>query len=202
MGRRHDDQETRRNRTRQYPGGYDRHGYNERGYDRRGYPERDLFGPYYDNRGNLFYEDREGYRHYEESPPDPYDRDYERDRYERDRRQSTGRSAIKWSGIVAVALILVVGMVIATSNLTGGPSDSAQQAPQEQAPQQQPVQPQQPQAPAAPSAPQQDGASSEQVEGMRADLERQLAEIQQSINQLRLEIWSFFTSDQAEENSP
>lgn len=195
MGRRHDEERTRQNRTRQYPGGYDRHGYDERGYDRRGYGDRNLFGPYYDSRGNLFYEDREGYRHYEERPPDPYDRDYERDRYERDGRQSTGRSAIKWGGIVAVALILVVGMVMATSNLTSGPSDSAQQAPQ-QAPQQQPVQPQQPQVPAAP---QQDGASAEQVEGMRADLERQLAEIRQSINQLRLEIWSFFTSQQSQQ---
>ena len=36
---------------------------------------------------------------------------------------------------------------------------------------------------------------------MRADIERQLAEIRQSINQLRLEIWSFFTSDQQEQES-
>lgn len=189
MGRRHGEEGTRRNRTRQYPGGYDRPG-----DQHRGPPESGFFGPYYDSRGNRFHEDQYGSRYYDEDHPEPYGRDYdERYRDERERGRSTSRTAIMWAGIVAVALIVVVGMVMATDDFTSGPSDSAQQAPQ----QQQPVEPQQPaqQQPQAPAAPQQpDGASAEQVEGVRADLERQLAEIRQSINQLRLEIWSFFTS--------
>lgn len=182
MGRRHGEEGTRRNRTRQYPGGYDRPG-----DQHRRPPEERYFGPYHDSRGNRFHEDQYGSRYYDEDHPEPYGRDYDqRYRDERERGRSTGRTAIKWAGIVAVALIVVVGMVMATDEFTSGPSDSAQQAPQQQQPAQQ-----QPQAPAAP---QPDGASAEQVEGMRADLERQLAEIRQSINQLRLEIWSFFTS--------
>lgn len=176
MGRRHGEEETRQNGTRGYDGGYER-----RADQRRGPPERGFFGPYYDRRGNRFHEDQYGSRYYDEDHPEPYGRDYdERYRDERERVRSTSRTAIMWAGIVAVALIVVVGMVMATNDFTSGPSDSAQQPAQQQ--------------PQAPAAPQQDGASAEQVEGMRADLERQLAEIQQSINQLRLEIWSFFTS--------
>lgn len=186
MGRRHDEERTRQNSSRQYPGGYDRHGYDERGYDRRGYPERNLFGPYYDREGHLFYEDRQGYRHYEERSPAPY----ERRASVRGERQTTGGAAIKWLSIVVVSLIVVVGMVMATNNLTGGSSESAQQTPQEQP---QPVQ--------QPQAPQPDAASSEQVEGLRADVERQLAEIRQSINELRLQIMSWWASDEARENS-
>ena len=201
MGRRHDEEHTRQNRTRQYPGGYDQRGYDERGYDerdyeRRGYRDQDLFGPYQDSRGNIFYEDRDGYRHYEERPPAPYERDYDRDQeqegYWRDReqRQETRRTGIMVLGAIAVAVIALIGVMA----VTGGDDSpqTAQQAPQGQpAPQQAPQQ--QPQAPATP---QPDGASSEQVEGLRADLERQLAEIRASINQLRLEIWSVFTSQQ------
>lgn len=206
MGRRrHGDEHTRHNRTRSYPGTY----------ERRGPPDEGLHGPYYDRRGNRYFEDSRGSRYYDEDFAEPYYRDYERDRYERESRQSTRRTAIKWAGIVAVALVLVVGMVMATDEFAGGP-DSAQQAPQQGVPQQpvqpqQPIAPQQPQAPSpqapspqAPAAPQPGGASSEQVEGMRADIDRQLAEIRQSLNQLRLEIWSLFTSQQNEqqEGSP
>lgn len=184
MGRRHGDDQTRRNRSRSYPGGY----------ERRGPPDEGLYGPHYDRRGNRYFEDSRGSRYYDEDYPEPYDRDYERDRYERDQRQrSTGRTATRGLVIVAVGLVVLVGMILVTNDFSGGP-DSAQQAPA-----QQPVQPQQPEAPSpqAPAAPQQDdGASSDQVEGMRADIERQLAEIRQSINQLRLEIWSFFGSEQ------
>lgn len=209
MGRRGDEDRTRQNRTRGYSsGGYERPGYGrgERPGERRGeYPDEGLYGPYFDRRGTRYFEDPQGRLYYDDNFSEPYYRDYERDRYESDRRQSTGRTAIKWAGIVAVALILVVGMVLATDDFTGNSSDSAPgaaqqpQAPSPQAPQEQPVAPQQPQAPSAPQQP--DGASSEQVEGMRADIERQLVEIRQSINQLRLEIWSFFANDQQEQQS-
>ena len=99
-------------------------------------------------------------------------------------------------GAIVIAVIAVLGVMA----VSGGneSSEVGQQTSQQQpAPQQAPQQ--QPQAPAAPQ--QSDGASSEQVEGLRADLERQLAEIRASINQLRLEIWSLFTSQQSQQES-
>lgn len=197
MGRRHDDEQTRRNRTRQYPGGYER-----RGDQRRGPPDRSFYGPYYDARGNRFHEDQDGTRFYDDDYVEPYyERDRDREGYWRDReqRQETRRTGMWVMGAIAVAVIALIGVMA----VTGGEdsSQTAQQPQQQPAPQQAPQQ--QPQAPAAP---QQDGASAEQVEGMRADLERQLAEIRQSINQLRLEIWSFFTSQDnqqdQQQNSP
>ena len=219
MGRRRDESRTRQNRTRGYPGGgYDRPGYG--GGERRGergneYPDEGLYGPYFDRRGNRYFEDPRGRRYYDDDFAEPYYPDYSRDRYERDHRRDAGRTAVKGLVAVAVILVLIVGMIMVTNDFTGGPSESAQQAPA-QAPQQQPVQPQPedftpeapaPQAPAQPQAPADPnpgGASSEQVEGMRADINRQLAEIRQSLNQLRLEIWGLFTSQQNEqqEGSP
>ena len=189
MGRRHGDEETRRNRTRKYPGGYD-----ERGYQHRGPPDESYFGPYYDRRGNRYFEDQYGSRFYDDDYAEPYyERDREREGYWRDReqRQETRRTGMMVLGAIAVAVIALIGVMA----VTGGDdsSQTAQQNPQQQPAPQQPAQPQ-PQAPAQPQQP--NGASSEQVEGLRADLERQLAEIRSSINQLRLEIWSFFTSSQ------
>lgn len=177
MGRRRDE-ETSRNRTRRYDaGGYDSPHRGEQGYGRRDY--RDDEG-YYGDYGDRFEEDRY-YR----------DRDREREYYwrEREQRQETRRTGMMVIGGICIAVIALLGVMAVTGDDS---SQTAQQAPQGQPAPQQPAQ--QPQAPAAPQQP--DGASAEQVEGLRADLERQLAEIRQSINQLRLEIWSFFTSNQ------
>lgn len=201
MGRWRDDEQTRRNRTGSYPGspsgGYDR----RRGYEHRDYREQARYGPYYDREGARFYEDDQGRRYYDEDYDSRYyrERDREREGYwrEREQRQETRRTGIMVIGGICVAVIALISVMALTSGEDS--SQTAQQAPQ-QAPQQQPAQPQQPNSPAAPQVPQQpDGASSEQVEGLRADLERQLAEIRSSINQLRLEIWSFFTSQQSQQ---
>lgn len=197
MGRRHGDDQTRRNRTRSYPGGY----------ERRGPPDEGLYGPHYDRRGNRYFEDSRGSRYYDEDYPQPYDRDYERDRYEREHRQrSTGRTATRGLVIVAVALVVLVGMILVTNDFSGGP-DSARQAPAQQPvqPQQpqapQPAQPQapSPQAPSAPAAP--GGASQQEVEGLRDDVDRQLAEIRQSIADLRAYIMGLFAGEQQEGDS-
>lgn len=178
MGRWRDDERIRRNRTRSYDGGsYDRRGRGEGGYGQHGYGQEHYHNRYDDDR---YAEDRY-YR----------DPDREREYYYRERgqRHETRRTGMMVLGAIAVAIIALIGVVA----VTGG-EDSFQTAQQPVQPQQ-PAQPQQPQAPAVPQQP--DGASSEQVEGMRADLERQLAEIRQSINQLRLEIWSLFAGQQS-----
>lgn len=184
MGRWRDDEQTRRNRTRRHDqGGYDSPRRGEQGYGRRDY--RDDEG-YYGDYGDRYEEDRY-YR----------DRDSEREHYwrEREQRQETRRTGMMVIGGICIAVIALLGVMALTGN------DSSQTS-QQEAPVQSPQQPQAPQ-PAQqeqPQAPQQpDGASPEQVEGLRADLERQLAEIRASINQLRLEIWSFFTSQQSQQ---
>lgn len=181
MGRWRNDRQTQRNRTRSHDqGGYDGREYGQRGYSDGRDSER-----YYEDR---YAEDRY-YR----------DRDTEREHYYRDReqRQQTRRTGMMIVGGIVIALIALFGvMAITGDNASQTAQQTPQQAiPQQPAPQQQPAQPQQPQAPAAPSAPQVDPASSEQVEGMRADIERQLLEIRQSINELRLQIWSWFGSE-------
>lgn len=185
MGRWRDDEQTRRNRTRSYDqGGYGSPRRGEQGYGRRDY--RDGEG-YYGDYGDRYEEDR-------------YYRDRDREREyswrEKKQRQETRRTGMMVIGAVCVAVIALIGVVAIAGNDS---PQTAQQAPQ-QTPQQQPVPQQSPQQ-QAPATPQPDSASAEQVEGLRADLERQLAEIRASINQLRLEIWSFFTSSQQEQES-
>lgn len=120
------------------------------------------------------------------------ERDRAREYYwrEREQRQETRRTAYLVIGGLCIALIALIGVLAIIGD---DPSQTAQQVPQ-QAPQQQNSQ----QAPAAPGP---DAASPEQVEGMRADIERQLAEIRQSINELRLQIMSWWASDQAQDSS-
>lgn len=184
MGRWRDDDRTRRNRTRRYEqSGYVSPRRGEQGYGRRDYREDE---GYYGDYGDHYEEDR----YYRE-------RDREREYYwrEREQRQETRRTGMMVIGAIFLALIALVGVMAVTADDS---SQTAQQAPQGQPAPQEPAQ--QPQTPAQPQAPQQpDGASSEQVEGLRADLERQLAEIRQSINQLRLEIWSFFAGQQSQQ---
>lgn len=111
------------------------------------------------------------------------DRYYDEPR--RGRRQGTGVTAIKWTGIVLIALIVGVVLVMVAGDLTsmGGSPDSAQQAPQQ------------------PAAPAQDAASSEEVQGLRAEMERQLIQIRQELAELRQYIFSFFTSEQNQQEA-
>ena len=187
MGRRRGEEDTRRNRTWQYPGGYNQHGYRDEDY---------YDGPYFDRHGERYFVDRQGHRFYEERPPNPYDRGYERDHYERD-SQNTGRTAIKWLAIVAVALIAVVGMVMVTDDLTSGPSEFGQEAPQQPLPQQ-PQAPSQPETPSAP-APAVPG-NSEELEGLRGEI----AELQQPLDDLIESIRERFSSSESaqQESSP
>lgn len=184
MGRRRDEEQTRQNRTRNHSGGYTP----GQGYERRDRRDEARYGPYYDREGARYYENDYGQRHYDERQDDSYYR-------EREQRQETRRTGMWVIGAIVIAVIALLGVMAITGDDS---SQTAQQAPQQQAPEQ-PVQPQAPQQPQAPAAPGEAPASSEQVEGMRADIERQLQELRQSINQLRLEIWSFFTSQQNQE---
>jgi len=164
-------------------GGHDRD--YERGYDR------------YGNRS---------YDRYGETPAERYYREQDA------QRRDTRNTAIRWTGIVLVALIGAVALILIAFALTGGgSSEGAQQipqqqpvqpAPQQQAPQQapqqpQPVQPAPPQAPQAPAVPD----NSQQIEGLRAEMQRQFAELRYSINQLRLEIMSWWAGGQDQQNS-
>lgn len=192
MGRRRGEEETRRNRTRRYDN-------RERGGERGG--ERDwsgLGGPgrgdreypydrYYDEYGDERYRDDREYRFY-------------RDEYER--RRSTKNTAIKWAGIVGVALVACVSLVLITGNLTDGPSDSAQQpvAPQQPAPQQ-PVQPEAPQQPQTPSAPGESPASQEDIDNLRERVDQQIQAIQERIDGLYQYIADWFRSTEQQENS-
>lgn len=195
-----------------------------RGYDLRDYPAEARYGPYYDRGGSRYYEDEDGSRYYAEDYEGRYDsrdRDNEHEYYWREQqsRQETRRTAYLVLGGVFVAVIALLAVFALsgddspqTAQQVPGqaPQQAAPQAPQQapapgQAPQApQPAPQQQPQAPAAP-APSQNPASAEQVEGLRADIDRQLAEIRQSINDLRLEIMSWFSNSsrqEGQENSP
>lgn len=186
MGRWRDDEQTRRNRTRRYDqGGYDHPGRGEQGYGRRDY--RDDEG-YYGDYGDRYEEDRY-YR----------DRDHEREYYwrEREQKQETRRTGMMVIGGICIAVIALLGVMAITGNDS---SQTSQQAPVQSPQQPQAPQPAQPEAPSAPTIPD-SGASEQDVEGLRDDINRQLAEIRQSINELRLEIMSWFASDQQQESS-
>lgn len=208
MGRRRDEEQTRQNRTqngvRRHDGGYGDHQGRPRDYR-----DEARYGPYYDRNGDRYYESEHGDRYYEGYDASYYrNRDSEREYYwrERESRQETRRTVYMVLGSICVAMIALVAVMAVTgddsSQTAGQAPQQAQPVPQQQAQQApQPGTPQQPQAPQSPEVPGQNPASSEQVEGLRASIERQFAELQQSINQLRLEIWSFFGQQQQQGTS-
>lgn len=202
MGRgRHD--ETRRSRTRPYDENYKpRRG---GGGERR---EDGFYGPYFTRDGERYFTDYDGNRYFSERQGSRYedryggsdrDRDREREYHYRDReqRQETKRTGMKVLGVICLALIALFGVMLVTAEDPAQQTGQVQQAPQQPAPQNAPQQA--PQAPAAPEVPE-NPVSQEQVEGLRADIERQLVEIRQAINQLRLEIMSWFSSTQNNES--
>lgn len=188
MSRRHDEERTRQirqSRTRRSDRSDARDG---RGYD---------YGPYYDRNGDEFYEDYDGNRQYIGHRDARYERDRDRD------RQETKRTGLKVLGVVCVALIALFGVMVFSAqepSQTGQVPQGSGEAPQQQAPQEAPQQaPETPQqVPAAPEVQEvpENPATQEQVEGLRADVDRQLVEIRQSINELRLQIMSWLGGQQ------
>lgn len=202
--------ETRQSKTNRYPGNSRPGGQRNAGGRAReqgGYPPED-----YDGRYNGYNRDHEGdydqygnrsYDNYGETPAERYYREQEA------RRRDTRNTGIKWAGIVLVALIAAVALILIAFAVTGGSADQAQQPqpiPQEQAqpaprqaPQQAPQQvqpaPQAPQTPQAPAVPD----NSQQIEGLRAEVQRQFAELQQSINALRLQIMAWWANTEGPE---
>jgi hypothetical protein len=200
-----------------------------RSSDLRDYPVEARYGPYFDRGGSRYYEDEAGDRYYAEDYEGRYDsrdQDNEREYYWREQqsRQETRRTAYLVLGGVCVAVIALLAVFALSGDDSSQtaqqvPGQPPQQAPQQaapQAPQQAPAPapgqapqapqpaPQQP-VPAAPEGPRPGAPSAEQVEGLRADIDRQLAEIRQSINDLRLEIMSWFSnssSQEGQESSP
>lgn len=137
MGRRHDEERTRQSRQSR-PRRYDAR--NGGGYD---------YGPYYDRKGDVYFEDSEGYRQYRDGRDDGYDRDRDREREyyyrEREQRQETKRTGLKVLGVICVALIALFGVMVFTAQDPSQTGQVPQQAPQQA--------PEAPQAPAVPENP-------------------------------------------------